>query len=31
LEVGELCSPPELDRENLIVSVKDLQISKLTV
>jgi hypothetical protein len=31
VKVGELCNPPELDKENLIASVKDLQISKLTV
>lgn len=29
LEVGELCNPPDLEKENLIASVKHLQIQKL--
>lgn len=30
-EVGELCNPPDLEKENLLAEIKNLQISKLTI
>lgn len=30
-EVGELCDPPDLSKENLIADIKSLEISNLTV